>query len=422
MAITTLSSRQVLVSSIDIPDVKEVGGWLAGGIFRNESYPGGVNYSPVGTPSFTNTMQSPGYAPNFLNGNFDYLNSGLSNMFSFINYGYYDLLVKSREKDVTVLEYTIAVETIDTSSSGGDGDSDTVFELGGTLWADVDRTKDGAMTIAEIYAMDKGYSNVIGSIASGSNVNIVGTLYNITTSESMTLEERVRSEVFGYARSTIVNQLASSFASKFATGIASSVLGGVLGALMNEAYEISVGLDIHFGLGGEYLYTDQYGVARYDGRTTISEYIGLEDKTPEQQNIEFYFSQVKTIGDDGSISSGYYQPNYDFFGQGIYSNIDYEQSLQIANEMNTEAFKEAVKEDTDILNMAYLGISNINKVNEDVSVFDTPDSGDGTGYYDGSVDWEAGYEGPSANPDDYDSWSSIGSGFDDWGADDGSWF
>lgn len=401
MAITTLSSRQVLVSSIDIPDVKEVGGWLAGGMFRNESYPGGINYSPVGTPSFTNTMQSPGYAPNFLNGNFDYLNSGLSNMFSFINYGYYDLLVKSREKDVTVLEITVVIESIDSQSTSGDGDSEFVGEYTSTVYGNVVSTPDKDMSLEEIYAIEKGYSNIIGSITSGDTIKTVSSIYNVTTGQTLTMEQRVQSEVVGFVRSQLVNSVANQIASSIAsTSNVAMLLSGVLGAVLNEFYEMSIGMDISFGYGGEYdlrasrllgspTYTGSEG---FLGIGTIGQW--FTDDTTQLTNI-----LGDTVGYIADISDGIY----------AYSGID-----------GSYTIAESLIEEVEDFGMVDDVIANIDP-DADVTVVTNVDQ-------DGNLTVTAIDETDFFEEEDDEGLFSGGgsdetesSGWDDWG-DDGSWF
>jgi hypothetical protein len=248
MAILTAS--QLLTTVIDIPTAKDANQWYAGGMLRNETYPGGINFSPIRKPSLENTLLGNDVVSSMLNGNFMFLNAGMSAVSSFMNTGILDLLSEYKSRETAVIKVTI--EVYENTSTGKEYSGEASFDIDGEI--DYAENSFSLSSVSKITKNSYSLTSLIG----GSPLTIATKLYNVYTDEEITLEETIASGILGS-----VKQAASNVVSKSIIGIVGTTnmiaMGAIalaVSAVVSEFFEYALGTDISIGYGGEY--SDKY--------------------------------------------------------------------------------------------------------------------------------------------------------------------
>lgn len=249
----TITTSQVLTGLIETPISKDPNQWYAGGTLRNETYPGGINYSPTNIPSFNNTLQGSSVATSLLNGNFQYLNAGLIAISNFMNSGVLQLLEKYSERETTVIK--IKIEVYQSTSIGEDNYvGEGSFDVEGTI-----DYSNGNFSLDSLTNINKN-SLSLANIASGDSLTIATSLYNVATNDELSFTDKIAAGVVGtvksQATSIISNRVMSAMGADYTWSmtklqVTGTIVGLVVGQIVGELFEYAVGLDNSIGYGGE---------------------------------------------------------------------------------------------------------------------------------------------------------------------------
>ena len=242
----------VSTEEIDIPNAKDPMEWMAGGILRNETFPGGSGFSGTSVPAFANKAKPNDLSANLLAGSFSFLNPAWAGIVALNNLGYFNLLYDDDKRDTKVFKINVAIIGYNedgTSYIAGEGEG----EIYGSISGGDTKTSTFTDTKANLTSVDKVINNhwnmltSIETIASGNKIGLAISLVDMLTGDkynNMSTSEFLSAGVYGAVRGL--------FSSVIGNMIGLGMLGSIIvGAIFDELVEISVGLDNSFGIGGQ---------------------------------------------------------------------------------------------------------------------------------------------------------------------------
>ncbi|MCK5111059.1 MAG: hypothetical protein KAQ94_06015 [Arcobacteraceae bacterium] len=272
------TSQIVQVVNIDIPNAKDKNEWYAGGTLRNESFSGGVNFSPTDIPSYDNKQQTFSMSRSLLNGNFLFLNGGFALVDSLVKGGMLDLLQRINDTNILRLEYTTTItntitgQSVSTNgffniSDGGDNAIDNIGIETNTHPASLEETKAAFDTQFSMFHMNP--------------LSITFTMIETITQQEVTISKTLSSALMGTVFGTMKGVLSQSVVSALSiTNVAMSLaVGFVVGLAFDEAMEVAMGLDTTFGFGGDIQGTNSMGNGMFSSDISMSK--GISDVLSE---------------------------------------------------------------------------------------------------------------------------------------------
>jgi len=294
-------STKASAVSYTLPNPKDEHQWLAGNTFYNEKNAGGMIWSATNPLAPDERPDSKDLGLIINRGSYhSYLNEGFTEIQSTLKgFGFLDLF-----GDYTSIESIYKVEIKVTSSTDGstlldetkfikgDGELDSLSEI--------TNSNMGVDTIANILAtpgMDLMSLNAM-AVAQFTVTNLMdGKLFE---SGQFQLGNMLASSLYKTAMNLATQKITTGLVS--ALGIksiyAAGILSGVIGVVLTEFVEIGLGLDNHFGFGGEIIGYDTEGnpvygreVGFFEGLTDMfnsvidSSYMSIKEL--EQANFEY---------------------------------------------------------------------------------------------------------------------------------------
>jgi hypothetical protein len=250
--------RYVSQITYDIPNFKDKNQWLAGGSIRNDTWPGGDLYSPDRLPSFNNRVSGVNTYGTALNTGeiMMYLNRGFAGVLGVLSgWEYLDLINDFKVKDTVVVTYTLTITNADTGEvlyiSSGDNNSSN---------GNIDFSFNGKVDYASLARSWGAKYDLIGVVSRPSLLNIAVTIRSALFGD-LTVEETVRAGLLGSVTSGISTGISKAVVSAVGTTNVATALGIgiVVGLVVGELIELALGLDNHFGFGGELVGTDSSG-------------------------------------------------------------------------------------------------------------------------------------------------------------------
>ena len=276
------------------PSIKDRNEWIAGGYFANAVLAGGTMFAPDRPPGAIGSETQKGtFAGGLLNGNFNMLlNTGYAQVQSIAKGGLLDLITDYTFRSTVVAYYTIRLRTpgggVVTYANGAisynEGSSDTAVN-----------TTFSKMSLYEVEAVFNNRRSIADLMSTPGLINIgIDLGYGLKTG---TLSTSIGAIVGGLAVGTVQSMVTNQ-----ATGIAARALGvtslaaaaGInyaVGLVVEEVFEMAVGLDNHFGFGGEFVGYDADGTARYSAPVGFAQ--GMYDTVMEAVTFGAYVSQVE---------------------------------------------------------------------------------------------------------------------------------
>lgn len=257
-----IKARRVLVDEADFPTPKDRNEWFGGGGFYNETQAGGGLWSPT---SFPNAPAKQG------NDNNSKLMSG--DILSFLGYGfgdilrtmdnflYSDSLFANNSKTVSVYKIDIRVTGLSGKviyeQSSGEASMDNYSQKHTTA-----QTND----LEEIAKAWDNRADITSSLI-GNPLQIAVTVHDVLTNDSITIEEKLQALTVGTANElfkSITTQAVLGLANISAVSPMGLIAGGFLGLLFDELVEMALGLDNHFGFGGDVMRDSMGGLKTND--------------------------------------------------------------------------------------------------------------------------------------------------------------
>jgi len=374
-------------NTTDIANPKDPTQWLAGGVFRNETFAGGQFFSPTSTPAFENKQIPLDKNSAILHGAFNFLNPAFSSINSFIQLGMFDLLVQdSKEVDYGV--YSVSVEVVDTLT-------DEVIHTAkkeGSDYSGIESFKD---EIVRSYTLEEKRKIADKPIEVTQNlltsplmaVLHIATSYDTTETIEINIGRVAYGTVLGTFRDVAINKSLSALGVAPAS-LMGFLLGGLIGLAFSEAMELATDTDNAFGFGGDYnvdfkAYEKQKGILGIGNAIDKVKFgLGLTDKltteyTNYENNMDFgYRNKYK----DGSVFGNV--RGHDFSGLSYEDAVDhYKISFDLAT-MNRLGWDNAMMD-------AYNEITN-EEIEAELDSLDNGNAGDGKSGYDAdkvSKDW-----------------------------------
>lgn len=254
----TLSKLNTNVVSHEIPNFKDENQWRAGGLLHNEKYPGGFLYNPTVVLGPEERLNKDDIS-HMINGSFtSWLNPAFTQIQSDIKgFDFLDLFVEARETKIVSYEITVKINQNGKESSkthivitSQDGETGS-FDFGQHQeYADMSTAEMAeAVKAPGINLMSPDLKTAFVSVAI-KNV-LSGEFFE---SPKMSVRDFAISSLNKTIQSMLSTQM-TSFAAK-ALGLKSMYAVGILniaiGMVVGELAEMAMGLDNHFGFGGEY--------------------------------------------------------------------------------------------------------------------------------------------------------------------------
>lgn len=300
MALSTKTISETIRASVELPDPKDPLEWLAGGL-GNETYPGGDLWSPTDTPGM-NLVPFMGKNKNLLNGDFNYLNSGLMSVNSALSSGQYlDLVSTFRVSQVVNLIFTIQVikdgNVISETSTHINEDGFNNDSISNDSMTSQSVTSEAEATISEVAAAYEGRFNALAPLENPSMISIVAVVQDVASGKITTVEQGFMSGIVGAMESVMTNVAMQAIASVFNTtsDFGLGLIGAVAKSIAGELTQTAIGLDVSIGFGGEY----DKSVSQELNATAFSESKGFMGLESMAESIGF------SLGLTTSLTVGY---------------------------------------------------------------------------------------------------------------------
>jgi len=308
----------VSTEEIDIPNAQDKTQWYAGGLLRNESFAGGIGFSPTSVPAFQNKAKGNDFASNMISGTFDFLNPAWSSIVALNNIGYFNLLHDNDKRTTSVYRVNIAIIGYDEAGNafvGGEGE--------GEIYTSSNSDKDYTNNNTNISSVDKVVSNnwnmftTIEAITAGNKISLAISAIDMLTNEKfaeMSTGEILSAGVYGAVRSL--------FSSALSGALGLGMIGSlVIGAVFDELVELSLGIDNSFGIGGQMTYSPT-------GTKMFGEAEGF-------LGIETGFKSLENMFANSFIGGLFYN---DFEVVNAVNFTDYEKTTELARTFNYVGF------------------------------------------------------------------------------------
>lgn len=268
--------RKVFQSEPDAINYKDKNNWYAGGDLVNATMAGGDLWNPTANALITNNREKTDKNAMLLAGNIlPYLGYGFGTLLNTIDsFSQFQTFLESNNKTTLVLRIDITVTTdngqIIYSSSGSENEYGGDDSYGNNFQDD----SKNIGTLKDLAGAWENRVDILGLI-SANPLTIAKTIYNVVTGESVTVKNRLSGALVGTVYSTF-QSLAMQGIAKLAgiTALTPAVMVGfgILGAIFGELVEMALGLDNHFGFGGELTGFDSFsgyhGLGRIEGVNT----------------------------------------------------------------------------------------------------------------------------------------------------------
>jgi len=275
----------------DVVNYKDINEHMPGGLFGiNGKLPGNVLWDATNTPKMEPIVaQGNTGISAMLNGEIlTYLQYGFNDIMSLVNGGKLDLMFD--DDMLNTIMYNITIEVITP-----DGGIITLFDNDVTI----DKDHDGGHTTATGFtssnesmslddiasATSMSYStteNIVGMLGRLSGIplgsSIAVALYDYATGEEVRAEQVIANGLLSTVQNTMTKVTTQAIANmaEITSTTGAIALTLAVGVLVNEAMEVALGLDNHFGLGGDIMtlgtgeikYNDA-GEAQYESVYTI---------------------------------------------------------------------------------------------------------------------------------------------------------
>ena len=308
-----VQARSVIVADEDPLVLKEKDNWLAGGTIINEMYSGGSTWSPTTVSLIANKQIKNDKNSLLMSGNIlSYLQYGLGDLLKTIdNFSQFQTFLEHDNRSVSVYKIEINVSTIDGTLVYSKMSDDMSFGEGSYSEHNNNPSNTQGGTLDDLSKAWNSRSDIRG-LLTANPLTIGLTIYDVLTNDKVTVEDRISGAILGTVYNTFSN-LAMKGIAQMAniTAMTPQVMVGfgILGAIFGELVEMVLGLDISFGLGGEYNSGatkafgqdafSQSGISEFAGGMSLS--LGLSNFntstfTDVNGNIIGYRSEVDNIG------------------------------------------------------------------------------------------------------------------------------
>ncbi len=316
-----------IVAEQELPNAKDFTQWLGGGTLRNESHAGGVNFSPTSKPSYDNKIGSLDSNASMLNGNFLFLNPAFASINAFVNLGFFDLIAQSH-KETNV--YTVTLEVVDiatkdiifsTTRDSSDYDTNSLKE-----------TLTSSFSISEINTIAQSPIELTPNLLSNPLVAVVHIAknYNLDQSIEVNLGKVAYGTVFGGFRDLAINKSLGALGLS-PMSLAGVVVGALVSLAFDEAIEMALGLDTHFGWGGEIVGIDKFGNPVHEEAKSLSQMASETKKSLGLSYDPFSVNLEDKYGNTVGSTSSYQDGAYDVTASGWNSGSEYSINFDSTN-------------------------------------------------------------------------------------------
>lgn len=339
--------------------------WLPGGAFKNSTFAGGNFYNPLALldVKFDSRPKLDLTTAIMTGAVFSYLNKGYSDLKNTINsFGFLDLLNDYKISKTIIYNVRVQISSYELINQDiilnlrvdGNGDNSSNS-------SSVTSSK-GTMNVSEIndamnFQDDKSLvTDVLGVLGVHPSLALaIVTITDIVQAKEVQASTRVANFTINQA----INTLSTALATKAVGILGITSIVGVLGILavaktvVTEAFEVAVGLDNHFGFGGEVVSLGKLGVKTDDYGATVH--------SRKQEFAEGFLDTIKEIASLGSAYTDTYNNPFNNFSNEEVDNAmaqadlsDYADNPQ---DLGTEDFSARDKLDSfnDALNEAMGG-------------------------------------------------------------------
>jgi len=266
--------KMVETRSVDLPNKKDrqEAIALAGNVLGNETWTGDL-WSPTSMGTLPTTKLNVDNNANLLNGNLlTYLGAGIGSMMAFMQGGVLNLAFDDDIRETIIL--TIRLEMIDVKS-GTTISSRKIDYNSGDSSSELAPSKD--MNPLSLQAtLDAWESRSdIRTVLARNPIALSLSIFNHVTQDRVSVETRLAGAVIGTVKGVFSELVSKSIAQAIGfapTGIVPALaFASIVGSILTELTEMALGLDTHFGFGGEYVGTAMTGKHFYTQPMSITE-------------------------------------------------------------------------------------------------------------------------------------------------------
>ena len=302
--------RKASVQNYDIPNGKDPYERFAGGTLRNHYY------SPTTHAPISNEAKALDFGGLLMVGSFEFLNPAFQSLNYLVQGGFLDLMIDYKEQRVEVYRYTVTVRNATTGSIISSKSGETSFGASTTVG-----TPSQEFSTAQISKMfGKKFNFTMNPI--GIAVDIV----SVMTGEEMSFEETIGAGIMRTVMDTftgVVSQKIAGFVGVQSIYGAFAVQA-VFGAVLGEFAEMAMGIDNHFGFGGEL----QYSTPTEDVFESAYTFDNVVESFKQALGMDFN----KTVGLENEIGATIGTRNqFDSFGSEVTHDSFYDGTFSVSH-------------------------------------------------------------------------------------------
>jgi len=257
--------------------------WLAGGINRN-SY-----YSPTTHAPIDNQAKALDFGGLLMLGSFDFLNPAHQSVNYLATGGLIDMLMDYNENKTESYEYTISITDMNTQAEIS-YITGSKFLSSNFLQERSNENDDNG----DVESLSNIFNNMF-TINVSTPIALSFSIVHALTGDEMTFKETFAAGVLGTVMSGVANVISQSVANF--VGVVSVygavAVSAVVGTVLSELTQMALGIDNHFGFGGDLIGFDNNGTAQYADQKSIEQ--GIRDMTPDW--MKSAFGMETTFGD-----------------------------------------------------------------------------------------------------------------------------
>lgn len=314
----TASIRKVFQYSNKLINPTDASNYLAGGYMRNESIAGGAFYSPTAINKLNEASS--------LDKNFKLIDG---NILSYLNYGFGDIkkqmisyenignTLNSEIKTTEVISVRFQLTSVNSNISLYDNTIEVNLDDGENVTPDqIDSYNNfsssmssgnisGATNNTSILDVADAWDNQLDltQLANMGPIDMAVYAYNVYTDESTTLQTRLEGAVIGTVKNQLTNAIVGTVAKIIGiTQVTVGVIIGakILGAVINEFFEMAIGLDNQFGFGGSF----NTSISILSGVPAYNMYEGFMGLTTMREQLAYKLHLRDTWGYDIGTKAG----------------------------------------------------------------------------------------------------------------------
>jgi len=307
--------NRTYIQHTEIPMFSDLNNWRAGGIFKNETFAGGALFSVEAEPSLENNPIRQTMSSSITTGALlSFLNSGFYEMVAEAGEDIVNVFAKEKEKETVVLYYEMSI--IDAITGA------VIRTTSGESF--LDDSQVSSMGTSSLLDIQKAWATRFDMLNIKNPIIITGLIKNIFTGKVTSFSQFVSAGTLGAVSSSFGTVASKAVIS--ALGVSSfaaiAIVATVVGKFVDELFEMAIGLDNHFGFGGEIVGFGDNGEAQYGSlkssrgvtqnfKDIIATALGIESLGDTFRDYDYSDDAMASALDDSANTKDADNPNWE---------------------------------------------------------------------------------------------------------------